>query len=209
MTDSELDDGLIQSGGGGAQNEDFVSKVARLIAERLKNESKDNPLSQAQPVTTAWSNFALSAPSTAVTKSDNTTPPLHYDQKKFQNDPNDSFDEKRLLKAIPSRFRSKAIQLLKQFNARGTELTWNSDGVIFIDQESIPESNIFTLFPYLYKLKHPKDLNGFDDFVEKIEEMGLSDLIVKKDHYLASIRKEKVSTPTVAKDDSTDWWYLG
>ena len=50
---------------------------------------------------------------------------------------------------------------------------------------------------------------GFDDFVEKIEEMGLSDLIVKKDHYLASIRKEKVSTPTVAKDDSTDWWYLG
>ena len=102
---------------------------------------------------------------------------------------------------MPPRFRTQANTLLEQFNNRGDELTWNSDGVIFIDQISIPNSDIFVLFPYLFKTKHPKDLKGFDDFIGKITEMGLSHLIVKK-----AILPQK--NLVKMKESKSNWWYL-
>ncbi len=109
-------------------------------------------------------------------------------------------DEKRLLKLIPPRHRREAEVLLEQFNKRGNEFTWNSDGVIFVDQTSVPNSNIFKLFPYLFKMKHPKNLTGFEDLQKKIHEMGLDHLIVKK---------YKVQSSKVTKQSSTvNWWFL-
>ena len=55
----------------------------------------------------------------------------------------------------------------------GNELTWSSTGIIYVDETSIPNSNIFELFPYLFRAKRPKGLIGFEDFCDKIVEMGL------------------------------------
>ena len=118
-------------------------------------------------------------------------------------------DEERLLKLAPAKYRSQAAALIRQFQNRGNELTWNSDGVIFIDQVSIPQSNIFALFPYLFKHKHPKTLNGFQDFVQKIREMQLQHLIVTKTGQSIS---PQVSTQVSNADlsrNSQNWWYLG
>jgi hypothetical protein len=101
------------------------------------------------------------------------------------------------------RYRRQAQTLLQQFNQRGNELTWNSDGVIFIDQTSIPESNIFQLFPYLFKMKHPKDMAGFDDFQQKIHDMGLDHLIVKRLKTFTSTSKKNSNQNTVK-----NWWFL-
>ena len=111
-------------------------------------------------------------------------------------------DEEKLLRLVPPRFRSHAKILLQQFNERGTELTWNSDGVIFVDQVAIPESNIFTLFPYLFKMKHPKTLLGFEDFVDKIDKMGLIHLTVKK----TPKARPKLGNPSSSEPN---WWYIG
>ena len=54
-------------------------------------------------------------------------------------------DEERLLKLAPAKYRSQAAALIRQFQNRGNELTWNSDGVIFIDQVSMTK-NIFCSF---------------------------------------------------------------
>ena len=108
---------------------------------------------------------------------------------------------------MPSRFRRQANTLLEQFNIRGDELTWNSDGVIFIDQVSIPNSDIFILFPYLFKTKHPKDLQGFDDFIDKITQLGLSHLIVKKSTSILSA-KSSTHLTKMNKNESKNWWYL-
>ncbi len=105
------------------------------------------------------------------------------------------------MKLVPSHHRRQAQILLKQFNVRGNELTWNSDGVIFVDQTSIPESNIFVLFPYLFKMKHPKNLAGFDDFIKKIHEMGLDHLIVKKFTALQRVKN-------TSNKPSVNWWFL-
>ena len=94
---------------------------------------------------------------------------------------------------------------MEQFNQRGNELTWNSDGIIFIDQISIPNSDMFVLFPYLFKHKHPKNLTGFEDFVEKINAMGLDHLILKRNSHAKSLNLTKTQQ---TKPDS-NWWYIG
>ncbi len=112
----------------------------------------------------------------------------------------------KLLKTVPPRYQRQASVLIKQFENRGNELTWNSDGIIFIDQTSIPESNIFVLFPYLFKHKHPKTLIGFEDFVQKIDDMGLTHLILPKYHR----RKKMSGSKPIEKTEksSTNWWFL-
>jgi hypothetical protein len=106
---------------------------------------------------------------------------------------------------VPPRYRRQAEVLLQQFNKHGNELTWNSDGVIFIDQISLPNSDIFVLFPYLFKSKHPKDLNGFEDFLKKINEMGLTHLIVSKH----SQRSNNLNSSLPSTSKSQNWWFLG
>ena len=120
-------------------------------------------------------------------------------------------DEARLLKMVPSKNRRQGQILLDQFNKRGNELTWNSDGIIFIDEVSIPNSDIYVFFPNLFKKSHPKSLPGFQDFLQKIIDMGLDHLISKG---TKSSLKEK-ATKTVANESETkssddlNWWYLG
>ena len=106
------------------------------------------------------------------------------------------------MKLVPLRYRKQAEVLLQTFNNRGNELTWNSDGVIFIDQTSIPQSDIFKLFPYLFKTKRPKNLEGFDDFVQKLDFMGLTHLIAVKPKKITNL----ISSPS--KNRSQNWWYL-
>jgi hypothetical protein len=92
-------------------------------------------------------------------------------------------------------------------NERSFELTWNSSGIIFIDQISIPNSNIFVLFPYLFKAKRPKNLVGFEDFYNKIHKMGLSDLIYKKPQTY-SANKETKKNISQSTQESDNWWFL-
>ncbi len=72
--------------------------------------------------------------------------------------------------------------------------------MIFIDQVSIPESNIFQLFPYLFKHKHPKSLIGFEDFVAKLQVMGLGHLIVAK--------QKMTKVPKQTTTSNVNWWFL-
>lgn len=120
----------------------------------------------------------------------------------FNNLPKYLFpDEKRLLKYVPSKYHRQATTLLKQFDNRGNELTWNSNGTIFIDQTSIPESNMFELFPNLFKPKKKKTLQGFEDFVQKISEMGLLHLTLQRSltQKLNSLEME---------NKNVNWWFL-
>ena len=68
-----------------APKDKFIDKVAELVSKRL------NPITAARPVNSSWSNFDLSPPSTSIIGSVNTSPPLHFDQKRMKNDQNDSF----------------------------------------------------------------------------------------------------------------------
>lgn len=107
---------------------------------------------------------------------------------------------------IPKGQKQAAKKLLFELNQRPNELTWNSDGVIFIDQVSVPGSNMFTLFPLLFKKQKPKNIHGLDDFEKKIDQMQLSYLhkkVLKKGPKLENDPK------TSQNSSSMPWWYIG
>jgi len=51
-------------------------------------------------------------------------------------------------------------------------------------------------------MKRPKNLEGFDDFVQKLDFMGLTHLIAVKPKKITNL----ISSPS--KTSSQNWWYL-
>jgi hypothetical protein len=84
-----------------------------------------------------------------------------------------------LLHLISKKQKFAVKVLLDKIDDRGSELTWNSSGTIYIDKTSIPNSNVFTVYPYLFQKTWPKrDVPGLKEVVAKLEQIGLNNLIV-------------------------------
>lgn len=167
--------------------------MANLVSKKIAGTSS------------GWQNFNLTPPSVTLFGPTATTAPLTFDIPLTDNK-HDSFDVKRLLKTVPSQFKHKAEVLLKEFSNNPHVLNWNSDGVIFLDDVSIPNSDIYIFFPYLFKGRYPKQLVGFSDFVEKIHEMGLTNLIKEKN---SKVKVTSAATSHLNDATSENWWYLG
>ena len=163
-----------------------------------------------QPVmTTGWQNYSLSEPSVPMVVSADTTPPLHYSQKIEKSEQHDSFDKKRLLKYVPSTSRVQASRLLQEIEERNNEINFDSNGIIFIDQISIENSDMYHVFPFLFKKRHPKNVAGFQELIKKIEEMGLQDLIKNKVSVSKVQDKKAKLVINREKSEKVNWWYLG
>ena len=122
-------------------------------------------------------------------------------------------DEKQLLLLVPKGLKKNAQHLLAEFDQRGNELTWNSSGTIFVDQVAVPGSNMFTLFPLLFKVRRSEKLIGLNDLINKINDMGLSSYIVHE-HSLKrkTIHNNQESQKKIKGEGQSDefpWYYLG
>lgn len=119
------------------------------------------------------------------------------------------FDEKKLLQRIGKEHRTRAQHLLHKLQERPNELSFDSSGTIYIDEESIPNSNIFKWLPLLFKKRTPKGINGFENFRLKLEQMGLGHLVQYPiDHKKASKIDDAIGGSFSSKNNS-NWWYLG
>ena len=138
-----------------------------------------------------------------------TTPPVTFANPIFETDMNDSFDEEALLKKIPKPFRQNAISLLKTFDERPNEITWDSSGHIYLDEKVLPNATIFILLPALFRKKLNTKLSGMPDFISKLNSMGLS-------HLIRSGKNSPIKSPQVldskassSSTSSTNWWFIG
>jgi hypothetical protein len=132
----------------------------------------------------------------------------HYDIPLHKNDDNDSFDEEELLRQVPENQRFKAKALISYFNKNPEQITWNSNGVLFIDQVSIPNSNIFQIFHHLFDPTSSSGSKaGLDELVNKLKSLHLDQLIsfeVKKEP--PNFNSSKMSN---SKGDDLPWWFIG
>jgi hypothetical protein len=109
-------------------------------------------------------------------------PLINYSVSIIKNDDNDNYDESALLHLIPEKDKFNAKCLLNKLETRGSELTWNSSGVVFIDNISIPNSNVFMIYPHLFQKCLPKSqIPGLTEVIKKLEDMGLKKLILVSD----------------------------
>lgn len=182
------------------QDDKFLDQITIALSDRLQSTSK------ARPITSNWIYYDRGQPTTSSTVvPDNTTPQDHFKNEKSENDLNDTFDENILLKFVPRNYKEKAKTLLQIFDDRPNELTWDNSGVIWIDQVAIPNSNIYSLFPYLFRRKIPKDVlaKGFQDFVQKLNQMNLGHLLNCK-----KISENPIIPNASSNRKPTKWWYL-
>ena len=109
---------------------------------------------------------------------DGQKPLINYSVPLSKNIDYDHYDESALLHLVPQKDQFSANFLLQKIDDRGSELTWNSSGTVFIDKVSIPNSNMFYIYPYLFKKSMPKlKIAGLKEVVKKLEIMGLSQFI--------------------------------
>ena len=180
-----------------------MTKIADLVAKRISQ-----PTPRFRPSDPNWRSYETSEPTlTSEVQQDNIAPPIRFSNPIYQNDLNDTFDESALLKKVPKPFKKKAQILLQIFDERPNELTWDSSGHVYVNEQSIPNANIFQLFPYLFRKRIPKSVTGLPDFVAKLKSMGLSHLI----NCNVELKCKKVHThqPEPKTNCSSDWWYLG
>lgn len=188
-------------------NENLIEQLAKAVSAKI------TPAPSTQQITDNWMFYERAQPTTSSEViPENTAPPPHFDNRLCENDLNDAFDENQLLKFVPKRFKGKARELLEIFDERPNEITWDTKGVIFVDQTAIPDSNIFTLFPYLFRRKVPKDVlsKGFSDFLKKVVEMKLGHLVNCNTMSILGplVSKPKIKSESVAKATTTKWWFL-
>ena len=186
------------------ENPTLINELALRVVKHLSNQqSGSGAPTSFPPLIPNWKYYERAQPTVVATEIPNTTPPTHFSNPLFQNDLNDSFDEKGLLKKVPKLFKKKASLLVKAFDERANEITWDAAGNIYLDEEVLPNANIFQLFPYLFRKKHPKNLPGIADFVQKLNAMGLSHLIN------SNVQKLKVTSEATSGEGESNWWYLG
>jgi hypothetical protein len=100
---------------------------------------------------------------------------------------------------------------LKYFNQNGEKITFNSAGTIFIDQVALPSSNIFEIFPILFKRKNLKRrIPGLNDFLEKLQELGLNHLVLLNKITTKTNQNQKKNLEDHGlKNEASNYWYLG
>jgi hypothetical protein len=118
-----------------------------------------------------------------------------------------------LIDSTPTGSKRKAANLLREIEAYPNELTFDSFGRIIIEGIGIPGSNIFVIFPMLFKNKKQEQLIGFKELLNKLNEMGLS-------HFFNSQKgkgKEKqkqANSSAISFDPQSNakdqpWYYIG
>jgi hypothetical protein len=172
-------------------NEELITKIANVVVQKISNQTPipNNDLSPQIPL---------------IQDANSSSNVLPYDNIITKNDESDGFDEKRLLNIVPNGYKTKAKRLLELFNDEG-QITFNSRGIVFINGESLPDSNIFQLFPFLFQKRKPSNIPGLLDLVEAIKRCGYSNYI----NISKSTTKLKNSTNKNNSNISTNYWFLG
>lgn len=200
-----------QEGGGTSIDDKNCYKLASIIAEKYLNLSKPSTSkggSSSFP-TNLWQPSSQLMPNVAETEDVPNKSNIVYPNAILKDDLNDNFDETQLLELVPKPYRLKAKSLLQKFDARADELTWNSSGIVFIDQVSIPNSNFYVIFPLLFKRKKSNNVIGFNDVALKIKIMGLEDFILTKN----IVKKTNIASSQLDQNNDPEknipWWYIG
>ena len=184
----------------GLEPHHLVEKIAEVVIKKI-NTSLVPP---------AYQNYNLGPPAQVSTENPDTTPSAPFAIAHTKDDLNDKYDEVHLLKTLSPKFRRQGQILLKEFDKRANQITWTGDGTLLIDQTSIPQSNIFVIFPLLFKAtKFATKLPGFEDLVLKIHEIGLGHLIKSKLRQGKVSSKKLTVTSEAPSASNAKWWFIG
>lgn len=191
-----------QSGEGNSQQlaigTGHIDQIAELVAERLQQRS----------ITSNWPFYETSEPTTSSSVQQHLPAPNNYGIQVNKSDLHDIFDLKKVYSKVPKEHRSNALKLMNEIEKRSSEVSFDTSGTVFIDGDSIPNSNFFVYFPLLYKKRIPKNLPGFQDFVNKLNSMGLREFYTISTNLRQKQKIDKALQHEIDKPKEKAWWLL-
>lgn len=122
----------------------------------------------------------------------------------------DKFDINKLINSVPQAYKQRAKSLTSHFQQCPLEIDFDANGLLILDGTSIPNSNIFKIFPELFIKKLKKPLPGKNELVTKIASKGWGNLIVKGiARGLKRPRNYKLHSETESSlKEFKNWWYM-
>lgn len=78
-------------------------------------------------------------------------PPLVLPEVVKKNDQNSIFDEDFLIEKIAPSLQKKAKLLIDAFNKNPQQVSWNETGALMINEQGVPNANIYQLLPAVFK----------------------------------------------------------
>lgn len=120
--------------------------------------------------------------------------------------------DQALINLLPNKFKSRGQKLLVGLLKFSDTITWSDSGLVTIEHDSIPNSNIFDIFAKLFKYtKQTENISGLSEVITIIATLGLGYLINKR--YLTGLRRQhKILNENSLLEDTRNlkyWWYLG
>lgn len=210
---------LFQSGSGSSLPEtlpfskDVLKTLTELISNQLKSQYQLIPISNQNSQEGAGATDLISQFPEPI--SEDTVKPIDVQPTSsivHKSDLSDNFDDQNLIQLVSPPFKEKAKKLLDELQKHSSDLTWTSKGTIFIDQTSLPESNIFELFPKLFQtVAQPGKFMYLLDVATKIASIGLGKYINRRLISGLSSQKPILNREEIKRNIGSvkHWYFLG
>ena len=129
-----------------------------------------------------------------------------------KSEPHDVFDSNLLLELVPAGFHARAKELLEKIKQNPMEISFATDGTVFIDSKSIPNTNIKIIFPALFIRKNKSSITGLKETATKLASLGFGHLFFKG---ILKTLKRPSNYKFLDYEKSHDlkknkhWWFIG
>jgi len=194
-----------QKGFGDPISDRLITKLTDAISNRL--EEKYPSLQQA-PTFPNWQYYDTVQPtSSSSVRPANTTPPIQFEVPVLQNRLNDTFDLQKLLKDVPTPYKKNAKVLVNIIEQQPNDISCDSSGTLYINGESVPNSNMNVLLPALFR-KRVKKITGIEELVAKIKQMGLTHLLTKSTTTKTAKQFSQEESKSSKGANPNNWWFL-
>jgi hypothetical protein len=120
-------------------------------------------------------------------------------------------DKQQFLKSVPNNFKAKANKLLDWIEENPLIIRWDNEGLVTIENDTISDSNIFTIWKELYE-RHPNtSVPGYVSVASLFMNSGMGSLFRNTEFHF-NTRKRKlnshIQSGAGALLTNNDWYFL-
>lgn len=118
------------------------------------------------------------------------------------------FNTDDFLRLAPSTYKARAKKLLMYFRQNPMRINWNEDGVVTIDGEQIPGSNMRDIFRQLFSIKPDFNMPGYVSVTSALLDAGLGHLFRKKSFWFTCRRQNFKPVAFQDANQSSNWFFI-
>jgi len=206
-----------QSGSGSTSHhspisDNLIKSVTELVTKQLQSQFQLIPLQHNSQEGSGANDLISQFPEPIDDNVDKPVDVIPTTSTVHKSDLSGHFEDENLMKLVPNKFKEKAKSLLIQLQKHPSDITWTSNGTIFLGQNSLPNSNIFYLFPKLFKpVTDPEKTIYLSAIATTIATLGLGKYINQK--LISGLtRRAPLSNSEQLKtkiQSTKHWYYLG